>query len=127
MAAPLHALTRKSVPCEWTLDCQTALESLKSNLVEAESSHTFAEDFVLETDANIERLGAVLSQVQDDGKVHPVAYASCTLSPAKRNYAVTELETLAVVWAVTHFYLYGHNVRIFTDHPAVKAVLSTPQ
>ena len=62
-----------------------------------QSTHTFAKDFVLETDANIERLGAVLSQVQDDGKVNPVAYASRALSPAERNYAVTELETSAVV------------------------------
>ena len=47
----------------------------------------------------------------------------------ERNYANTELETLAVVWAVTHFryYLYGPNVKILTDHTAVKAVLVAPQ
>ena len=47
----------------------------------------------------------------------------------ERNYAITELETLAVVWAVTHFryYLYGQNVKILTDHTAVKAVLGAPQ
>ena len=45
-------------------------------------------------------------------------------SPHKR----TELETLAVVWAVNHFhaYLYGHDVVVFTYHSAVKAVLETP-
>ena len=39
-----------------------------------------------------------------------------------------ELETLAVVWAVTHFhhYLYGHRVTVYTDHSAVKAVLEMP-
>ena len=39
-----------------------------------------------------------------------------------------ELETLAVVWAVSHFhaYLYGHNVHVLTDHSAVRAVLETP-
>ena len=64
-------------------------------------------------------------QFQDDGKCHPVSYASRTLSPQERNYAITELETLAVVWAMGHFhkYLYGHNVTVFTDHAAVKAVL----
>ena len=38
------------------------------------------------------------------------------------------LETLAVVWAVSHFnaYLYGHDVMVYTDHSAVKAVLETP-
>ena len=70
----------------------------------------------------------MLSQLQDDGLLHPVAYASRSLTPSERNYAITELETLAVVWAITHFipYLYGHEVTVYTDHTAVKAVLETP-
>ena len=84
--------------------------------------------FVLETDASKIGLGAVLSQYQEDGKLHPVAYASRSVSTAESNYATTNLETLAVVWSVTHFkyYLYGHKVTIITDHAAVKAILRTP-
>ena len=83
-------------------------------------------DFVLETDASALGLGAVLSELRM--RVHPVAYASRSLSPQEKRYAVTELETLAVVWAVSHFhaYLYGHNVQVFTDHSAVKAVRKLP-
>ena len=82
----------------------------------------------METDASILGLGAVLSQPQEDERIHPVAYASRALSPQEANYSVTELETLAVVWAVTYFhtYLYGHSVTVFTDHTAVKALLETP-
>ena len=49
-------------------------------------------------------------------------------SPTEKRYGMTELETLAVVWAVSHFhyYLYGHNVTIYTDHTAVEAVLEKP-
>ena len=49
-------------------------------------------------------------------------------SVTKWNYGITELETLAVVWAITHFrtYLYGHSVTVRTDHTAVKAALETP-
>lgn len=49
------------------------------------------------------------------------------MSKAEENYAVTELETLAVVWAVSHFHhpIYGHNVKVVTDHSAVRAVLCT--
>ena len=60
--------------------------------------------------------------------MHPLAYASHSLSTSEKNYSATDLETLAVVWGVTHFryYLYGHQVTIYTDHTAVKAVLGTP-
>ena len=84
------------------------------------------EDYVLETDASLHGLGAVLSQRHQ--KLHPVAYASRALSQTERNYGVTELQTLAVVWAVSHFHhlLYGRTVTILTDHTAVKAVLECP-
>ena len=87
----------------------------------------FSLSFILETDASVKGLGAVLSQrSEEDKKVHPVAYASRALS---QRYSVTELETLAVVWAVKHFhaYLYGHDVVVYTDHIAAKAVLTNPQ
>ena len=61
---------------------------------------SFDRDFVLETDASVSGLGAVLSQVQLDGRLHPIAYATWPLSPPEKNYDVTELETLAVVWAM---------------------------
>ena len=63
--------------------------------------------------------------MQEDGKLPPVSYASRALSKAEENYASTELETLAVVWAISHFHhlVYGHRVTVVTDHTAVKAVL----
>ena len=88
----------------------------------------FTKSFRLETDACVKGLGAVLSQLQGDGKVHPVAYASRALSDPEKCYAVTKLETLAVVCALNHFhtYLNGNEVTIYTDHLAVKTVLETP-
>ena len=48
--------------------------------------------------------------------------------PAEKNYGITDLETLAAVWYITHFkaYLYGQRVKVFTDHTPVKAVLQNP-
>ena len=63
----------------------------------------FDRNFVLETDASILGLGAILSQIQEDGNLHPLAYASRSLSKSEKNYSATDLETLAVVWAVTHY------------------------
>ena len=129
VAAPLHLLTCKNVAFKWSQECQSAFEELKKRLVTPPvlSYPNFDEDFVLETDASHQGLGAVLSQRQEDGKLHPIAYASRALSGAEKNYGITDLETLAVVWEISHFhyYLYGHRVTVYTDHSAVKAVLET--
>ena len=51
--------------------------------------------FVLETDASGIGLGAVLLQEQEDGKLHPVAYASRALHRSQKNYHSSKLEFLA--------------------------------
>ena len=130
IASPLHELTKKGVSFRWTEACQTAFDQLKDKLVEAPvlAYPNFNEKFTLETDASVHGLGAILSQFQEDKRFHPVAYASRALSDQEKRYAITELETLAVVWAMSHFhcYLYGHDVTVLTDHSAVKAVLCNP-
>ena len=52
---------------------------------------------------------------------------SCSLDCSEQNYSITELETLAVVWAPRYFrpYLLGHHTIVFTDHSACVSVLST--
>ena len=129
-AEPLYCLTKKNLSFCWTVSCQQAFDILKAELLTAPllAYPDFKKPFILETDASIKGLGAILSQIQDDSKLHPLAYASRSLSQREKNYAITELETLAVVWAVTHFhyYLYGNEVTVFTDHAAVKVVLGTP-
>ncbi len=130
IAEPLHALTRKGAQFNLSEACETAFSMLKHFLISSPilCYPNFDKDFQLEADASIKGLGAVLSQKQTDGKYHPVAYASRSLSSQERNYFITELETLAVVWSVSHFkaYLYGHDVVVYSDHSAVKAVLETP-
>ena len=130
IAAPLRELTRKNAVFHWTGACGEAMRSLKDKLTSAPvlTYPSFNKPFTVETDACINGLGAVLQQTQDDSKLHPVAYASRSLTDAERNYSITELEVLAVVWALTRFhsYLYGQSVTVVTDHTAVKAVLETP-
>ena len=54
----------------------------------------------------------------------PVAYASQLLSKAERNYGITDLEGLAVPWAISHFetYIHGMHFTVITDHLALKAL-----
>ena len=72
----------------------------------------FDVDFALETDASVKGLGAVLFQHQSDDVLHPVAFASQSLSPAERNYGVTDLKTHAVAGPCSI-------TKLITDHSAV--------
>ena len=105
VAGPLYALTKKDVVYEWDKGCQDAFEKLKQLLTEAPvlAFPDFPHEFILETDASGAGLGAVLAQKGEDGASRPIAYASRTIQPHEQNYVVTELEALAIVWAVKHF------------------------
>ena len=97
IAQPLYDLTKQGTPFIWTASCEQAFDTLKSKLLTTPflAYPDFTRDFVLETDASKQGLGAILSQSQDDSKLHPLGYASRSLSPSEKNYAITELETLA--------------------------------
>ena len=60
--------------------------------------------------------------------IHPVAYASRSLYQHEKNDAISELETLAFVWAVKQFraYLLGHKCTVYTNHAACTSLLNTP-
>ncbi|XP_050885076.1 uncharacterized protein LOC127088200 [Lathyrus oleraceus] len=68
-----------------------------------------------------EKVGAVLGQFRDK-LLHVIYYASHVLNPAQMNYATTEKEFLAVVYAFDKFrqYLLGSRVIVYTDHVALK-------
>jgi RNase H-like domain found in reverse transcriptase/Reverse transcriptase (RNA-dependent DNA polymerase) len=121
LAAPLNKLQKKGVAFIWTPKCQEAFENIIEGLTSSEMLDypDFSDDntFVLTTDASKIGLGAVLAK--SNGK--PVAFASRTLNKAETNYSTTEIELLAIVWAVKHFrpYLFGRYFEIQTDHRAL--------
>jgi hypothetical protein len=67
------------------------------------------------------RWGAILGQLDDNGKEYVCAYASRLLKKEECNYGITEKECLGVLLAVKHFrvYLYGRKFTIITDHSAL--------
>lgn len=121
IAAPLNKLQKKGAIFEWTPKCQEAFEIIIRSLSNPEilDYPDFSNNniFVLTTDASRVGLGAVLSN--SNGR--PVAFASRTLNKAESNYSTTEIELLAVVWAVKHFrpYLFGRYFEIKSDHRAL--------
>ena len=64
---------------------------------------------------------------QRKGKVfHTIYYDSKVLNDAHINYATTEKEMLAIIYALEKFrsYLVGSKVIIYTDHAAIKYLLN---
>jgi hypothetical protein len=75
-------------------------------------------------DASDYAIGAVLSWSKDK-KRYAISYASKTLTGPQLNYATTEKELLAVVFAIEKFrsYLVGAKVIVYTNHAAIKYLL----
>ena len=85
-------------------------------------SPDFSNPFILQTDASDRGVGAVLSQLDDQGDDHPIAYFSRKLLPREERYSTIEKECLAIKLAVQHFrvYLLGRPFVIQTDHRSLE-------
>jgi hypothetical protein len=121
VAAPLTRLTCKD-KLEWGPQAGKAFQDLKTAFTTAPIlvHPDFAKAFYLETDASDFALGAVLSQMDIDGKLHPVAFYSRKFSAAEINYKIHDKELLAIVDSFQEWqhFLEGaaHPVTVYTDH-----------
>ena len=98
VATPLYALTKKGAKYEWTPKCQQAFEALKLRLM-SEPIRALPIDegtYILDCDASIYGLGAVMSQEQS-GIEKVVAYSSRSMSKTELCYETTRKELLAIV------------------------------
>ena len=129
IAAPLTNLTRKNTPFTWSLREGEAFQNLKDVLLHAPVLQLADPErkFFVTTDASDFAIGAVLSQVWDDGE-HPIAYESRKLNAAEGNYATHEKELLAVIHALRTWrhYLLGNHFVVVTDHNSLKYLHTQP-
>jgi hypothetical protein len=120
VSKPLTQMLEKGKEFHWDLDCQHAFDTIKGKL----SSETrlqlpdFSKPFRLACDASGVAIGAVLSQLDEDGKEKPIAFASKVLSKTERKWTETERELFALDHFVIHFkqYLYGQPFELISDH-----------
>ncbi len=116
----LTALTGLA-PWKWGSEQDRAFTELKKRMAEdiilAIPNET--DPFMVEANASEGAVGAVLSQKQN-GKWHPVAFMSKSLSVTERNYKIYDKELLAIMLALDEWrhYLMGItvDVEIWTDH-----------
>lgn len=76
--------------------------------------------FKLEVDVSATGVGSVLLQDGADGISHPVSYFSAKFNCHQMNYSTIEKETLAMLLALQHFYVYVGcttiPVMVYSDH-----------
>ncbi|RVW12401.1 Retrovirus-related Pol polyprotein from transposon 17.6 [Vitis vinifera] len=127
LSKPLCELLVKDAKFVWDERCQKSFEQLKQFLTTAPivRAPNWQLPFEVMCDASDFAIGAVLGQ-REDGKPYVIYYASKTLNEAQRNYTTTEKELLAVVFALDKFraYLVGSFIVVFTDHSALKYLLT---
>ena len=111
-------------PFEWKEEHEQAFQSLKDALVTAPvlGYPDYTKPFMLETDASLKGLGAVLSQRSDDGEIRPITYASQSLRPSEKSmhdYSSAKSELMALKWSVCDKfkdYLLGSRFTVYTDN-----------
>ncbi|XP_024043246.1 uncharacterized protein LOC112099943 [Citrus clementina] len=127
IAKPLCSLLEHDKPFHFNKDCLQAFGELKKVLITAPVviAPDWTLPFELMCDASDHSVGAVLGQ-RNNKVFHSIYYASKTLTQAQINYTTTDKELLAVVFVFDKFkaYLVGTKVTVYTDHVAIKHLIS---
>ena len=108
LSVALRELLHKNVPLIWNEAQQTSFNKLKEELTNTVTLNYFDKEkkTILTTDASQYGIGAVLSQVDEDGTRRMIGAASRSLTETERRYAVIEKEALGVVWGLEKFNYY---------------------
>lgn len=130
---PLVALTRKLAKWNWTESCQKAFDTLKNSFISAPILKHFdpTKEVFVECDASDFVSSGILSQEDDQGVLHPVAFMSKKYDPAECNYEIYDKELLAIVrcfecWRPE---LQGahYPITVITDHANLRYFMTTKQ
>ena len=115
-----YDLTKKDYKFIWTAAHQMAFDSLKRALVSDKvlSHYDPTKRLGVSADASAYGVGAVLLNMESNGREKPIYYASRVLFDAEKNYSQIEKEGLAIVFAMRRFqrYLAKQHFILFTDH-----------
>lgn len=124
---------RKLGAADWTVEQEQAFEHLKSSLIHSVvlAHPDFTRPFMLSTDASLDGIGAVLSQIQEgETRARPIAFASKSLSQSQKNYPAHRLEFLALKWSICDkfsHWLKGHKFTVWTDNNPLTHILTKPK
>ena len=122
---PLANLARQDEPFVWSEACEESFNTLEAAVTAAPVLRHFdpKRQAILETDASDFVTGGVLSQFDDDGILHPIAYYSKSMIAAECNYHIYDKELLAIIRCFEQWRpeleFTELPIQIFTDHQAL--------
>ncbi|GFS88595.1 retrovirus-related Pol polyprotein from transposon 297 [Trichonephila clavipes] len=123
IAAPLTDALKgraKKGEIKWTTECENAFRELKGKLIDKPVLYApnFEREFIVQTDTSNAGMGAVLTQLTEQGEEHPILYLSKKFSEVEKRYCTTEKECASIVFAIKrlHYYLDGNSFLVMTDH-----------
>lgn len=100
----MTTLTWKEQKWEWGEEQQQAFEAIKGEIMKDPIlvHPNLNKPYFLETDASGVAMGAILSQKQDDGYMHPVTFMSKSFNTVELNYDTYNKELLAIIESFKH-------------------------
>ena len=132
LATPLYALLRKDAKFNWDNVCEQSFLKLREAMTctPVLAYPDLGREFMVTTDASLSAIGYILSQKDDQGLEHPIAFSGRSLRGSERNWSVTEVEGLALVSAIQEFkpFLIHRPYKVFSDHISLtwlKSIKST--
>ena len=127
LTAPLRA-TKQQTRFTWTPECQLAFNTIKRLMASDKILVQYDPNQPTRVYVDYSPYGvsATLAQ-QHTGKLRPVTHVSRALTPAERNYAQIEGESLAVFYGVTRLrrYLLGTTFEVVGDHKPLLSMYNT--
>lgn len=115
----------------WSENGIKAFDNCRDKIVKITLRHKpdFRKQFILSTDASNQCIGAVLSQMDANGKRKMVHVFSKKLDNVQQNYSLTDKELLDVVKSIEYFksHLIGSRFVLETDHRALRYFNTTCQ
>lgn len=129
IADPLYSLLRKGVRYVWGPAQQQAFDSLKQEIRKGRLLRRIDPNraLLLHTDWSKVGIGAILGQLDDDGKEYICACISRRNNKSERNYSSYQGEMLAAVWAIKtlHIHLHGVVFILITDHQPLQWLMTS--
>ena len=124
-------IIRKDIPWKFNSSCQDTFNSLKKAFISTSIlTHWIPNtQLIVETNALDYAFAAILSIVNEDNEVHPVAFHFCTFTAVELNYNTYDKELLAIFEAfkIQQHYLedLAYPINIVMDHKNLKYFSNT--